>query len=50
MKIRKVMPSKKIYNYCLLCGRKLVNPLYRVVGYGPICLQKMKSDQQKKLF
>ena len=35
---------------CLRCGRKLKNPEYRVLGYGPVCYEKLKTPNIKKLF
>ena len=38
----------KEYEYCLRCGRKLKNSEARKIGYGVVCLKKMKTDVQFK--
>ena len=39
------------HEFCLRCGRKLKNPNARVIGYGPVCLRKMKEiEKGNKLF
>ena len=39
---------KKIYKYCLRCGRKLKNPEARIRGFGMVCYNKMKQEKQKR--
>lgn len=39
------------HDRCLRCGRKLKNIDNRLIGYGPICYEKMRQEQlSKKLF
>ena len=38
------------HNYCLRCGRKLKNPEYRKIGYGPICYEKIREKNKHRLF
>ena len=38
----------KEFEYCLRCHRKLRKPEARLIGYGKICYEKMKSDKPKK--
>lgn len=39
------------HEFCLRCGRKLKNPIAREIGYGPVCLKKIKqNDWSSKLF
>ena len=41
----------KSHKYCLRCGRLLKNPDSRLIGYGPVCLEKQKrSKLVHKLF
>ena len=40
----------KEFDYCLRCGRKLKNPKARLIGYGVICLNKIKHLGQTPLF
>lgn len=43
--------EKYNHNYCLRCGRKLKNEEYKKIGYGAICLEKMKVQKgRKRLF
>jgi hypothetical protein len=44
------MEKIKLYNYCLRCGRKLKKEEYRKIGYGKVCLYKMKESNKLKLF
>ena len=38
------------FDRCLRCGRKLKNEEARKIGYGIICLEKMKIKKTRKLF
>ena len=38
------------YNYCLRCGRHLKTPEARKIGYGPVCLKKVKYSVGRRLF
>ncbi len=38
------------HKYCQRCGKELINPKYRELGYGPICYKKMQQKKYKKLF
>ena len=41
----------KEHNYCLRCGRKLKNIENRILGYGPVCYEKIRQEHvSKKLF
>jgi len=42
--------EKKDHEFCLRCGRKLKNPQAREIGYGKICLNKVRVQENKKLF
>lgn len=43
--------KNKLYNYCLVCGRKLKNIESRKRGYGSICARKINQNSlQNKLF
>ena len=44
------METNKEFTHCLRCGRKLKNEEARKIGYGKICLEKMKTKNTKKLF
>ena len=44
------MKEVKEYDRCLRCGRKLKDPQYRKLGYGPVCQAKLKKLKIKKLF
>ena len=35
---------------CLRCGRKLKNSEHRLLGYGPVCYEKIKTQTIKRLF
>lgn len=43
-------PIIKEYDRCLRCGRKLKDPEYRSIGYGPVCYEKVKKVKRTKLF
>ena len=39
------------YKYCLRCGRMLKKEETRKIGYGAICLQKIKTEgNHRRLF
>lgn len=39
------------HEFCLRCGRKLKNPNARAIGYGSVCLRKIKEiEKVTKLF
>ena len=40
----------KDHDRCLRCGRKLRTDEARKIGYGKICLEKVKRDKTKRLF
>lgn len=40
--------EKKLYKYCLRCGRKLKTIESREIGYGKVCYEKTLKD--KKLY
>lgn len=41
----------KMYSYCLRCGKKLKDVQSRLLGYGPICYEKVCKEQHgTKLF
>ena len=42
--------TDKEYQFCLRCGRTLKNDKAMQLGYGQICLRKMKSRQKNRLF
>ena len=43
--------NTKEYDRCLRCNRKLKNEEARKIGYGKICLEKIKkADKIKRLF
>lgn len=43
--------SIKEYDRCLRCNRKLKNQEAKKIGYGKVCLEKIKkADKVKKLF
>lgn len=35
------------YQQCKICGKKLKNPLYKKIGYGPICYKKLIHQKTK---
>ncbi len=41
---------KNEHEFCLRCGRKLKNSYAREVGYGAVCLRKLRIDSSKPLF
>lgn len=43
-------PVIKEYDRCLRCGRKLKDDRYRKIGFGPICIEKVRIRKYKKLF
>lgn len=45
----KIVEDKE-HEFCLRCGRKLKNPEARKIGYGVVCLKKMKATVKNKLF
>lgn len=39
------------YEYCQRCGKRISLQEYRLLGYGPICYQRMLETRSKlKLF
>ena len=42
--------EKKEHDHCLRCGRKLKNAKARELGYGVVCMKKLKRDQVNRLF
>lgn len=40
----------KEHEFCLRCGRKLRNKQTREIGYGAVCMKKLKVDESKRLF
>lgn len=38
----------KEHEHCLRCGRKLIRYKNRVLGYGPVCYQKIQIESSKK--
>lgn len=41
----------KEHKNCMRCGRKLKNPKWTKIGYGPTCYKKMMKDSiQSPLF
>lgn len=42
--------KNKEYEYCLRCGRKLKSPKARQIGYGDVCLKKLKTQHRRTLF
>ena len=44
------MKDEKEHEFCLRCGRKLKNKEARIIGYGTVCLKKMKQKQKCRLF
>ena len=36
------------HQYCLRCGRKLKTDEARAIGYGKVCLEKLKHDKKMK--
>lgn len=43
---------EKEYEFCLRCNRKLKKEDARKIGYGPVCFEKMRveQDNQHRLF
>ena len=41
---------QKDHEFCLRCGRKLRNPQAREIGYGAVCLRKMRTEKSHQLF
>lgn len=39
----------KEHEYCVVCGRRLKNPKYRVLGFGPVC-EKKRNNRKRRLF
>lgn len=44
------MSEQKEHEYCIRCGRKLKNQNARLIGYGPVCEKKLKTEHKKRLF
>ena len=45
------MEKKKDYDKCFRCGRKLKTDEARKIGYGKVCLEKIKKGLRvKRLF
>lgn len=44
------MKNEKDHDKCLRCGRKLKTEEARKIGYGKICLEKVKKQKAKRLF
>ena len=45
------IPDQSEIVYCLRCGRKLKDPIYKELGMGPVCYAKSQtSPHHKKLF
>ena len=44
------MEQIKDHEYCLRCGRKLKNSKARELGYGMVCIKKLKADNDRPLF
>ena len=42
--------STKLYRYCLRCGKRLKSPEAQLLGYGPVCMEKMKITKNRRLF
>ena len=42
------METDKEYKYCLRCGRRLKNPEAKKIGYGKICLAKVKTEKRRR--
>lgn len=40
--------ERKIYIKCSFCGRRLKNEKAIAIGYGPICLKKLKLSKLSK--
>lgn len=38
----------KEYTHCRRCGRKLKTDEARQIGFGPICLEKMKNSKKPR--
>lgn len=41
---------QKDHEFCMRCGRKLKNPQAREIGYGAVCLRKMRTEKSRQLF
>ncbi len=45
-----IVPVKE-YKYCKRCNRKLRSDKAKMLGYGPVCYEKMKhGTNRRKLF
>lgn len=44
------MEEKKIYPVCKRCGRKLKTDEAKELGFGPVCLLKVKTEIKHPLF
>ena len=42
--------KKKEHDRCLRCGRKLKTDEARKIGYGKICLERVKKETKNRLF
>ena len=40
----------KLHTHCLRCGRRLKNPESKLLGYGVVCYEKIKTARCNKLF
>ena len=44
------MEEKKIYPVCKRCGRKLKTDEAKERGFGPVCLEKARTEKRNPLF
>ena len=42
--------TRKEYEFCRRCGRRLKNPAARVLGYGATCYKKVQYEDAHPLF
>lgn len=42
--------EKQDHEYCLRCGRRLRNKKAREIGYGAVCIKKLRYEENKPLF
>ena len=42
--MKSLTAEKNEHEFCLRCGRKLKNLKAREIGFGPVCLRKIKQE------
>jgi hypothetical protein len=43
------MGEQKVHSRCIACKRKLEDPKYKMIGFGPICYKKYLKKPKAKV-